>query len=305
MTQKGESFEWNEECEKAFRKLKGCLSNAPVLAFPDFQKEASSFTVQTDASAVGVGAILEQDGKVIAYASRALTKSEKNYSVIQRECLAIVYALKQFRHYLLGRSFLLVTDHAPLQWLSSQKMEGLLSRWVLAMQEFEFHVQYRKGSLNAAADALSRKCNIDHCALTSVVNVEMETLRQQQLDDPVLKYLQAALHKSQQKPVASECNRQPLRRYKQLWHQLKLVHGVVCREYAIGPTAERSVVPVYPAVLRQEVLRRNHDAPSAGHQGSEKTLQRLRQEAYWVNMAHDVDKYCEQCVVCQRATLLK
>ena len=67
-----------------------------------------------------------------------------------------MYALKQFRHYLLGHPFLLLTDHAPLQWLSNQKMEGLLSRWVLAMQEYEFSVQYHKGSLNTAADALSR-----------------------------------------------------------------------------------------------------------------------------------------------------
>ena len=133
LTQKGEVFGWNEECIDAFEKLKGFLSNAPVLAFPDFSTNADSFTVQTDASAIGLGAILEQNGKVIAYASRALSKSERNYSVIQRECLAIVYALKQFRHYLLGHRFLLITDHAPLQWLSNQKMEGLLSRWVLAM----------------------------------------------------------------------------------------------------------------------------------------------------------------------------
>ena len=82
--------------------------------------------LQTDASTYGLGAVIEQDNHVIAYASRTLSKSEQNYSMIQRECLAIVYALKQFRHYLLGRKFRLVTDHAPLQWLGSQKMEGML-----------------------------------------------------------------------------------------------------------------------------------------------------------------------------------
>ena len=87
---------------------------------------ASPFVLQTDASAFGLGAVLEQDNHVIAYTSRTLTKCEQNYSVIQKECLAIVYALKQFRHYLLGRKFLLLTDHAPLQWLGSQKMEGML-----------------------------------------------------------------------------------------------------------------------------------------------------------------------------------
>ena len=91
--------------------------------------------LQTDANAVGLGAVLEQNGHPIVYASISLTSSERNYSVIQCECLAIVFALilKQFRHYLLGRPFQLCTDHAPLQWLSAQKMEGMLCRWSLAI----------------------------------------------------------------------------------------------------------------------------------------------------------------------------
>ena len=99
---------------------------APVLAYPRFDEDAGTFVLQADASAIGLGAVLEQDGHVIAYASRSLNKSEQQYSVIQKECLAVVYALKQFQHYLLGCSFKITTDHAPLQWLSAQKMEGLL-----------------------------------------------------------------------------------------------------------------------------------------------------------------------------------
>ena len=96
-----------------------------MLTYPNFAADASPFVLQTDASAVGIGAVLEQEGHVIAYFSRALTKAEKHYSVIQQECLAAVAAMKQFRHYLLGRQFTLMTDHAPLQWLSAQKMEGI------------------------------------------------------------------------------------------------------------------------------------------------------------------------------------
>ena len=99
-------------------------------------KEASQFQLQADASALGLGAVLEQGGHVIAYASRILTKAEANYSVIQRECLAVVYGIRQFRHYLLGRRFQLWTDHKPLQWLSEQRMEGILCRWALALQEY-------------------------------------------------------------------------------------------------------------------------------------------------------------------------
>ena len=108
-----------------------------------------------DASATGIGAVLEQGGRVVAYANRTLSNSERNYSVIQQECLAIVYALKQFRHYLLGRKFQLVTKHTPLQWFSSQKMEGLLVRWALATQEFDFTISYCKGVEHGNANALS------------------------------------------------------------------------------------------------------------------------------------------------------
>ena len=112
--------------------------NSLVLAYPSFEQNATEFVLQIDASAIALGVVLEQKGHVIAYASRLLTASERNYSVIQRECLAIVFALEQFHHYLLGWPILLNTDHAPLQWLSAQKMEGMLCRWALAMQEYDF-----------------------------------------------------------------------------------------------------------------------------------------------------------------------
>ena len=130
-TQKGNSFKWSQERSDAFNLLKQKLVQAPILVFPNFSTAASPFVVYTDASSTGIGAVLEQDSHV-------------------------VYALKQFRHYLIGRSFTLITDHAPLQWLSAQKMEGLLCRWSLALQEYDFQIKYRKGIQNGNADALSR-----------------------------------------------------------------------------------------------------------------------------------------------------
>ena len=108
LTQKAVEFSWDENCQHAFQMLKVALTQAPVLSYPSFKKE---FTLLTDASAVGIGAVLEQEGHPIAYASRSLTPSERQYSVIERECLAAVFAVKQFRHYLLGRPFSLHTDH--------------------------------------------------------------------------------------------------------------------------------------------------------------------------------------------------
>ena len=94
LTTKGVTFEWSPPCQSAFDNLKDALIQAPILKYPDFTSLAKPFHLYTDASATGIGAVLEQSSHVIAYVSRALTKSEQNYSVIQRECLALVYALK-------------------------------------------------------------------------------------------------------------------------------------------------------------------------------------------------------------------
>ena len=101
LTNKGVTFEWSLTCQSAFDKLKDALIQAPMLKYPDFTPQANPFHLYTDASATGIGAVLDQSSHVIVYVSRALTKSEQNYSMIQRECLALVYALKQFRHYIL------------------------------------------------------------------------------------------------------------------------------------------------------------------------------------------------------------
>ena len=139
---------------------------------------------------MGLGAILEQDNQVIAYASRSLNKPESNYSTIQKECLAIVFAMKQFCHYLLGCPFTLMTDHAPLQWLLAQKMEGLLCQLVLALQEYTFTIVHHKGTLNGNADALS--CCSHPVATPLPVAVTSTTehtiaLQHAQLEDPILR----------------------------------------------------------------------------------------------------------------------
>ena len=120
--------------------------------------------------------------------SQALKKAEKNYSIIEQECLAIVFATKQFRHYLLGRPFTILTDHAPLRWLSGQKMEGLLCWWALALQEYDFIIRYRKDSQNSNADALSR-CHPQTEKWAAVVasGTDRNLLKLAQENDPVLK----------------------------------------------------------------------------------------------------------------------
>ena len=274
------------------------------LVYPQFTVGANPFVLQTDASAMGLGAVLEQDNKVIAYASRSLSKSECNYFTIQKECLAIVFAMKQFRHYLLGHPFTVMTDHAPLQWLSAQKMEGLLCRWALALQEYTFKIVHRKGTLNGNADALSRHPHPVTTSLPVAVTTTTESttaLRQAQLKDPILQQVQQAL--SHGKPDISSWHHSSLRCYLQLWHQLSNVDGVVCRMYRPGPASNVVKVPLIPTSLQQNALQQSHDRPSAGHQGTGKTLARLQQEVYWVGMAKDIQLYCQQCTTCLQAKL--
>ena len=227
LTEKGTMYSWTPECDASFNALKKQLTQAPILANPKFGSGAGQFVLATDASNTGIGAVLEQEGRVVAYASRTLSKSEKNYSVIQKECLAIVYATKQFHHYLLGRPFTVVTDHAPLQWLSAQKMEGLLCRWALALQEYDFHIEYKKGSSNSNADALSRRPTYQPSDVVSAVRTEVNiaALRYAQEHDPHLNQVLLGLKTSHVRPP--KWRQYPLRSYAHLWSQLVLSEGVV------------------------------------------------------------------------------
>lgn len=138
----------------AFHQCKELLTNAPILAYPDFEKQ---FTLTTDASNVAVGGVLSQNKRPIAYYSRTLNSAERNYSTIERELLAILDCTKHFRPYLFGQHFKIETDHAPLVWLSKIKEpNSRLIRWKLKLDEFDFSISHVTGRTNCVADALSR-----------------------------------------------------------------------------------------------------------------------------------------------------
>ena len=154
LTKKCESerVKWTIECDTAFSQV--LLSN-PVLHSVDFSKP---FILQVDASDVGVGAVLSQlDDHLVAYCSRKLLPREQKCSVIEKECLAIKLSVEAFQVYLLGREFLIETDHRALQWLANFHMSNCgLTRWSLALQPFNFRVRHRRGCENANADAHSQ-----------------------------------------------------------------------------------------------------------------------------------------------------
>ena len=158
LTRKDHPWQWTKQCQEAFELLKDEISNRPVSAYPDF---SLPFRLYTDASNIGLGAILaqKQEGKecIICCASRTLSPSEVNYSATKKECLAIVWGITTFRPFLIATKFEVITDHYSLQWLRSMKNESaLLHRWAAALEDFQFTVLHRPGKQQGHVDGLSR-----------------------------------------------------------------------------------------------------------------------------------------------------
>ena len=149
---------WSEECEKSLNEIKEIFSKKPVLILPDFEQ---TFVVRTDASDIGIGAMLlqERQGHLmpIAFASRKLLDRETRYPIVERECLAIVFAIKRFTRYLRLSDFIIETDHRPLTYLTKKKSENSrLFRWALLLQEYGYEMNAISGTENVHADVLSR-----------------------------------------------------------------------------------------------------------------------------------------------------
>ncbi|XP_015165067.1 uncharacterized protein [Solanum tuberosum] len=155
LTRQGVGFQWSDECEESFQKLKTLLTSAPVLTLPE---EGVDFTVYCDASGVGLGGVLMQKGKVIAYASRQLKSHEKNYPTHDLELAAVVFVLKLWHHYLYGVHCEIFTDHRSLQYIFSQRDLNLRQRrWLELLKDYDVTILYHPGKANVVADALSRK----------------------------------------------------------------------------------------------------------------------------------------------------
>ena len=189
---------------------------------------------------------------MIAYVSRVLTSPEHNCSVIQQQCLSVLYALKHFRHYLLGRAFKLMTDHAPVQWLSAQKMEGPLCRWALALQEYDFSIIYRKGTQNGKADALSR-CNFQeptvvHSSVTMASQANLPDQICSAQHDPTINQFSEAITTSQHQPNTIAWREPPLHPYRHVWSWLMASY------IDSTPTSDVVTLPILPASLHKHSI---------------------------------------------------
>ncbi|KAI7789793.1 hypothetical protein IRJ41_013744 [Triplophysa rosa] len=273
LKKKGHRFQWTTQCQQAFEQLKACLTSPPILGHPDFQYP---FIEYTDASDTGLGAILAQQKDqcedVIAYASRTLTRAELNYTATEKECLAVVWALEKWPHYLEPKLFTVVTDHSALQWvMNSTKTTSRLIRWVLHLQKFNFVIEYRKGKLNVALDALSRSSQTSSCNLyTSKKDSELpwsdDVLWEEQHKDlEVTKLLQA---------LAENCGK--------LGDQYEIIQDKLYQKSYLAN--EKLHYRIYiPISLRTSFLQHYHSNPMS----------------FWPGMWSDVKRQVRTCVKCQ------
>ena len=155
LTRKDVKYDWVDACQQSFEELKGRLTSAPVLALPNGR---DGFLVYSDASRQGLGCVLMQNDRVIAYASRQLKKHEENYPTHDLELAAVVFALKIWRHYLYGVPCRIFTDHKSLQYIFTQKELNLRQRrWPELIKDYDYTIEYHPGKANVVVDALSRK----------------------------------------------------------------------------------------------------------------------------------------------------
>jgi hypothetical protein len=175
LLKKGVKFDWGQKCEDVFDTLRRHLTTAPMLAQPDNTK---SFYMYCDASGTGLGCVLMQDNRVIAYASRALRPHEQNYPTHDRELAAVVHALKIWRHYLMGAHCNIYTYHKNLKYIFTQAdLNMRQSRWLELVNDYDLEVHYHPGKANIVADAMSHKAQCNCLIIDSHVTALFDELR--------------------------------------------------------------------------------------------------------------------------------
>ncbi|CDF38075.1 unnamed protein product [Chondrus crispus] len=288
---------FDEPCKKAFHKLKDAILAPPVLALP---KKDLPYSVDTDASDYQIGAALFQthpdaQRKPIGFFSKTLAAAERNYSVSEKECLAVIWAVQTLRPYLYGEHFVVHTDHASLRWLMNvTDPSGRLIRWRLRLPEFDFEIKYKKGKANSQADALSRLRTagetvdeIDNeipCFTAEPAEGTVEDEESIDAADDIL-----ALEGGTAPDRLDQF--QAVRTFSTETEELE---GTLCR------TAVEFVQVVIPQSLRDRVLGLSHYAKLAGHPGGRKLYKTLRRYFYWPTMALDCYAVAKNCAACAR-----
>ncbi|KAM2498526.1 hypothetical protein PS1_040776 [Malus domestica] len=303
LTLKDVKFEWDDNCEQNFQQLKYYLTHAPVLALPD---DSGNYEVYSDASLNGLGCVLMQHGRVIAYASRQLKPHEKNYPTHDLELAAIVFALKIWRHYLYGEKCKIFTDHKSLQYLFTQRDLNLRQRrWIELLSDYDCTIEYHPSRANAMADALSRKtlarlnviydCHVPLLAelrstgvILGVEDREEALLATFQVR-PVLidRVLEASMNDEETQEIIKARNQG---KKKDFW--IRENDGMLMQE-------GRMYVPSNEE-LKKEILDEAHISAYAMHPGGTKMCHTIRPFYYWPGMKREIAEYVSRCAICQQ-----
>ena len=310
LTRKGTPFLWGSTCQHAFESLKQCLIAAPVLAFHNFD---NPFLMETDASGIGLGAVLAQkqeDGSVrpLVYASRSLQKHERNYGVTELEALAVVWGVKHFLPYLYGHRCDVYTDHEALKsLLNTPQPSGKLARWGMAIQALDLHIHYRPGGKNQNADALSRdpvaalfpSATVPDAGKPTVqlaiVQVEEQSAKggdnslvERQWKDPEL--LQVILYLEGGVLPADE---------KRAW-EIALTHSqYVLVDSILYHVEKDETLRVIPATEDwKRLFDEAHSGTLSGHLRHAKIHGQLVKYYWWPQMRADITSLCRSCLTC-------
>ncbi|CAM8877881.1 unnamed protein product [Rhodiola kirilowii] len=270
LTKQGVVFKWDVPQENAFKELKKRLTESPVLVLPDFNK---TFEIECDASGIGIGGVLMQESKPIAYFSEKLSGAKLNYSVYDKELYALVRVLETWQHYLWIKEFVIHSDHEAFKHLKGQaKLNRRHAQWVEFIETFPYVVRYKKGKENVVADALSRR----HVLLNQleIKVLGLESLKALYVADP---YFSEPYERCQDGKG---------------WDKYHMHDGFLFRANKLC---------VLDCSVRLLLLQESHAGGLMGHFGQEKTYEMLADHFYWPKMRKDVERFVQRCITCHKA----
>lgn len=274
LLKKGKKVLWSNEADVAFNKLKSALVSAPILANPNFDLP---FIIETDSSDQAIGAVLTQiqdgDRKCLAFFSKKLSATQRRYSATERECLAVLLSIENFKHFVEGTRFIVQTDAMSLTFLRTMSIESKsprIARWALKLSKYDVTFEYRKGTENVSADFLSRgvhQISMDH------PDAYIAGLREQ-----IIKYPD---------------------RFKDFQIMNGKIYKYITNTSDLEDTGFRWKY-VVPAAERREIMKQVHEE---AHLGFVKTLGKIREKYYWPKMSIDIKRYCSNCEVCKESKI--